>query len=441
MGLGMGKTAVTLTSIAHMLNIGYLNAVLIVAPIRVCRLVWRTEAQKWAHTKHLTFNMVMGTQDQRTRSLLRPANVYLINYDNLLWLSEALQTYYIAKKRPLPFDGIVFDELSLLKNSTTNRVKSLRKILPHFKWRTGLTGTPASNGYRDLHGEFLVLDDGVRLGTSKSAFMTRFYRKQGFKYIPFPDTEATITHLISDIVMELNSDDYIKMPDLIVNDIECELPEGVRRIYDKMEKDFFAQLDNGTDVEVFNQGSLTNKLLQLSNGNIYPVAGMPMWEPVHSAKLEALEEIMEESEGEPVFCSYAYRSDAERIMHHFRDLKPINLTACKTESALNDAMMRWKSGDCRLMIAHPASASHGVDGLQSCGNIIVHFGLNWSLDLYEQFNGRIRRQGQGRPVTCHRILCRDTMDQAQALALSDKATTQSSLRKAIKEYQNSRKSS
>jgi hypothetical protein len=161
---------------------------------------------------------------------------------------------------------------------------------------------------------------------------------------------------------------------------------------------------------------------------------MPLWEPVHDLKLDALEEILDEAQGSPVLCSYAYRSDAERIMTKFKDLRPINLTECKTEASLMNAMHRWAIGDCALMIGHPASMGHGIDGLQKNGHILVWYGLNWSLDLYEQFNARVRRQGQGVPVICHRILMRDTLDQAQALALDEKATTQNGLRNAVKQY-------
>lgn len=438
--MGLGKTVITLTSAAHLINAGFLNAIVIVAPIRVCRLVWRQEAEKWQHTKHLRFNMVVGTKDQRTRALMRPADIYLVNYENLGWLAETLQTYYISKDRPLPFDGIVFDEISKCKNSSTNRVKALKKVLPHFKWRTGLTGTPASNGYKDLHGQFLVLDDGKRLGTSKTQFKTKFYRKVGpYKEVPFDDTEEQIKQLIGDITLEMSAEDYNPLPDMIVNDVEVELTDELRSKYDAMEKQFFLQLDNGVEKEMFNQASLTNACLQFSNGAIYPVAGMPLWEPLHDLKLDALEDIIEESNGQPILCSYAYRSDAERIMKRFADIDPINLTECKSESSLRIAMERWKNGDCRLMIGHPASMGHGVDGLQQRGHTLVWFGLNWSLDLYEQFNARIRRQGQGIPVICHRILCRDTLDQAQALALDEKATTQTALRAAIKSYRDTRK--
>jgi SNF2 family DNA or RNA helicase len=437
--MGLGKTVITLTSLAHLIRTQFLRGVIIVAPIRVIRLVWRQEAAKWEHTKHLRFSMVTGTKDQRTRALLRPADVYMINYENLGWLAETLQTYFVKKDKPMPFNGVVWDEISKCKNSATNRVKAVKKILDKFDWTTGLTGTPASNGYKDLHGQFLVVDKGQRLGTSKTQFKTRFYRKVGpYKEVPYEDTEDTIKKLIGDITLEMSAEDYNPLPDLMINNIEIEMPDDLRAKYEKMEKEFFLVLDSGKEVEAFNQASLTNKCLQFSNGAMYPVAGMPLWEPVHDLKLEALEDIIDEANGSPVLCAYAYRSDAARIMEKFKHLDPINLTECKSEASLTNAMHRWKTGDCSLMIGHPASMGHGIDGLQKNGHILVWYGLNWSLDLYEQFNARVRRQGQGVPVICHRIMCRDTLDQAQALALDEKATTQAGLRNAIKEYRMSK---
>lgn len=353
--MGLGKTVITLTSIAHLINSGFLRGVVIVAPIRVIRLVWRQEALKWTHSAHLKFSMVVGTKDQRTRALLRPADIYIVNYENLGWLSETLHTYFIKKGRPIPFNGIVWDEISKMKNSATNRVKAFRKIADHFDWATGLTGTPASNGYKDLHGQFLVVDKGERLGTSKTSFRTRFYRKVGpFKELPYNDTEDTIKKLIGDITLEMSAEDYNPLPDLIVNDIELDMPDDLRLRYDQLEKEFFMVLDSGKEVEVFNQAAVTNKCLQFSNGAIYPVAGMPLWESVHDIKLDALEDIIDEVQGNPVLCAYAYRSDAERIMTKFKSLRPINLTQCKSEASLIGAMRRWETGDCQLMIGHPA---------------------------------------------------------------------------------------
>lgn len=435
--MGLGKTIITLSSIAHLINTGFLKGVLIVAPIRVIRLVWKQESAKWQHTKHLKFSMIAGLKDQRTRALMRQADIYLVNYENLKWLSETLQTYYVSKGRPLPFNGVVWDEVSKMKNSTTNRVSAICKILDQFVWTTGLTGTPASNGFKDLHGQYLVVDRGQRLGVSKTKFMMEWYRKaseDSRKLIPYKDTEERIKQLIGDITLEMSAEDYNKLPDLIVNNIEIDMPDLLRAKYDQMEREFFIQLDSGTEVEMFNKAALTNKCLQFSNGAMYPVAGMPLWEPVHDLKLDALEEVIDEANGSPVLCSYAYRSDAERIMERFKHLNPINLTNCKSQASLENAMARWQAEDCPLMIGHPASMGHGVDGLQKTGHTLVWFGLNWSLDLYEQFNARLRRQGQGVPVICHRILMRDTLDQAQAMALDDKATTQASLRNAIKQY-------
>lgn len=444
--MGLGKTIVTLTSIAHLINAGFLSGVIIVAPSRVIRLVWRQEAAKWEHTKHLRFRMVTGTRDQRTRALMQPADVYLINYENMKWLAEVLDTYFIAKGRPLPFNGVVWDEISKMKNSTTHRVRAWfnsrkdNNVLDHFIWRTGLTGTPASNGYKDLHGQYLVVDGGGRLGKFKTAFMTRWYKKAGTsrKDVPYRDTEDGIRDLIADITLEMSAEDYNPLPDLIVNNIEIEMPDDLRTKYDRLEKEFFMMLDCGKTIEVFNQAALTNKCLQFSNGAMYPIAGVPLWEPVHELKLDALDEIIDEAQGSPVLCAYAYRSDAERIMTRFKDLRPINLSECKSESALTGAMHRWTTGDCQLMIGHPASMGFGLDGLQKNGHILVWYGLNWSLDLYEQFNARLRRQGQGVPVMCHRILMQDTLDQAQVIALDEKSTAQVGLRNAVKKYRQSK---
>jgi SNF2 family DNA or RNA helicase len=440
--MGLGKTVITLTSIAHLLNAGFLNGVLIVAPIRVIRLVWKQEAKKWGHTKDLRFVSITGDRDQRIRALMQPADVYLVNYENLKWLAETLVQYYINRGKSLPFTGLVWDEISKMKNSTTNRVQAWfsgqrkQNLLDHFVWTTGLTGTPASNGYKDLHGQYLVIDRGQRLGTSKTKFKQRHYYKPNgsFKEIPFENAEEEIKHLISDITLEMSAEDYNPLPDLIVNDVWVEMSGKVREQYESLEKEFFFNLDNGSSVEAFNAAALTNKCLQFSNGAVYPIAGLPVWEEVHDLKLEALEDIIDEAQGSPILCAYAYRSDAERIMEKFKTLRPINLTACKSEKSLNDAMNRWKSGDCALMIGHPASMGHGIDGLQKNGHILVWYGLNWSLDLVDQFNARIRRQGLGVPAICHRIMTKDTLDAAQRDALEGKARTETALRKAINEY-------
>jgi SNF2 family DNA or RNA helicase len=433
--MGLGKTVITLTSIAHLIKSDYLQGVLIVAPIRVIKLVWRQEALKWHHTKDLTFSSMVGNKNQRTTALMKKADIYLINYENLKWLSIAINEYFIKTKTPLPFDGIVWDEISKMKNSNTKRVKAYKQIAPSFKWTTGLTGTPASNGYKDLHGQFLVLDNGQRLGVGKTQFTNRFYYKVGmYKLVEHTTTKEIIQNLIGDMTLQMSAEDYNPLPDLLVNDIEVELPKNARRLYDSMEKELYLQLESGNGIELVNHLALMNKCFQFSNGAVYLSPESSEFEQVHTGKLEALNDIIEEANGKQVLCAYNFRSDAQVIMEHFKALRPINLTDCKTTTQLENAMLRWKNGDCLLMIGHPASMGHGIDGLQDNGNIVVWFGLNWSLDLYEQMNARIRRQGQVEPVICHRIFCRDTLDETQKLALDNKALTQHELRQLIKQY-------
>jgi len=430
---GLGKTIITLTSIARMVGSMQLQSVLVVAPMRVCTLVWRQEAAKWQHTQHLTFMPLTGCPEVRTRCLQRPADIYLINYEKLRWLGE------IAHKIELPFNGVVWDEITKLKNSTTKRVKAVAEILPHMKWRTGLTATPASNGLKDLHGQYLVTDFGKRLGTSKKQFQQRYFYADGpYKIKPFDSAGEEIQEAISDMTLEMSAEDYNPLPDLIVNDVMVELPIDVRDQYETLEKEFFMQLESGNEIEVFNTATLFNKCLQLSNGAVILDPDKPGWEDVHDTKLNALADIIEGSGDEPIFLAYAFRADAERIMERFKKINPINLTACKGEAKLNNAMDLWKSGGVKLMIAHPASCGHGIDGLQEAGHTIVWFGLNWSLDFYEQFNGRIRRQGIGSPPICHRILSANTLDVLQSIRLQEKSLGQSTLRSAVKRYRESK---
>jgi SNF2 family DNA or RNA helicase len=438
--VGLGKTVITLSSIAHLLGHGFLRGVLIVAPVRVCKLVWRQEATKWTHTAGLTFaNLTTGSKRRLSTLLHIKADVYLINFENLKWLVDTLVEYYAETNTPLPFDGLVIDEISKLKNSSTKRVKALMRMRNDFKWATGLTASPAANGYKDLHGQYLVIDKGERLGTGKTAYMRQYYEDSGqYAKRPKADAVQNIHALISDITLEMSAEDYNPLPKLIENDIVVDLPPSIRSQYDRLEKDFFTQIDAGHDIEVINQASLYNKLLQFAAGTVYPVPGLDLYEHIHNMKLEALMELLDEMNGAPLLLAYPYRSSAQIIMDTFKHLDPINLTLCKSDKALNNAMRRWKDGDCPLMIGHPASMGHGIDGLQDSCDTVCWFGVNWSYELTEQFNGRVRRQGQARPVTSHRILAQDTMDMAQVEVLTMKETTQTGLRKSVGNYRKNR---
>jgi len=438
--MGAGKTVVTLTTIAHLIKHGAIRAALVCAPLRVAQSVWAQEAQKWEHLRHLRFSLIHGGGPiDRMRALTRPADVYLINYEGIVWLAAQLRHYYVGRGTLLPFDMLVLDESSRMKNVDTKRMEAFLgegtdSLLPYFTYRTGLTGTPASNGLEDLFGQFLVVDNGERLGTSLNSYLSTHFTAEGYggyKHQVTPNGERFIHERVSDIVLEMNQDEYNRLPDMIVNDIYVDLKPEHRVQYEQLERDLFTELDNGVELEVLNEAAKTNKCLQYSNGAAYTNTETREWHPVHDAKLDALEDILEEAGGEPVLVAYNYRPDAARIMKRFPYAKNITgMSGAEFTQTLSD----WKAGKVRLLLGHPASMGHGVDGLQDRGNILVWFGLNWSLELYLQFNARLQRQGQGRPVVCHRILTNDTLDDAVKVALAVKDTIQTDLRAAVDQY-------
>jgi len=451
--MGLGKTPITLTSIVDRMRMGSVQKVLIFGPLRVVQAVWSREAKKWEHTRHLRFSVMHGSKEKRLRALFANADVYLTNYENMNWLAETLDHYYLSQGKPLPFQMVVYDEISKLKNSTSLRmaggsrdrkdrfgdvhkikVTGWRKIIPHIPIRTGLTGTPASNGYLDLHGQYLAVDGGQRLGAFITHYKNDFFESDymGWSYTPTDMGKQRIEELISDITKKMDAKDYLDMPAVKVTNLMVDMPEKARKWYQEVEKEMFTQLESGREIEVFSRSSVSNKCLQFCNGSPYFPDSVE-FEAVHDAKLDALEDVLEEAGGSPVLCSYTFKSDAARIMKRFKKYKPVNLTAVAsedTEKVIND----WNSGKIKLLIGHPASMGHGIDGLQESGSTVVWFGLNWSLELYEQMNGRIDRQGQTRPVSVIRILCRDTIDLAVADALERKTDDQEGLKSALQRY-------
>lgn len=450
---GLGKTPITLTTIVDRMRAGQVQKTLIFGPLRVIQAVWEREARKWEHTRYLKFSVMHGTKEQRLRALFAKADVYLINYEAMNWLAETLDHYYLSQGKPLPFQMVVYDEISKLKNSTSLRmaggnrdrkdkhgtvhkikVTGWRKIIPHIPIRTGLTGTPASNGYLDLHGQYLAIDNGQRLGKFITHFKNDFFASDymGWSYTPTDLGKQAIEERISVITKKMDAKDYLDMPAVQITNMLVDMPEKARKGYKEVERDMFTQLESGREVEVFSRSSVSNKCLQFCNGSPYYPESTE-YEALHDAKLDALESIIEEAGGQPVLCSYTFKADAERILKRLKSYKPVNLTAVAskdTERVIND----WNSGKVKLLIGHPASMGHGIDGLQEAGNIIVWFGLNWSLELYEQMNGRIDRQGQKRPVSIIRILCRDTIDLAVADAIERKTDDQEGLKAALQRY-------
>jgi hypothetical protein len=369
------------------------------------------------------------------------------------WLAETLDHYYLAQGKPLPFQMVVYDEVSKLKNSTTRRmaggyrdftdkqgnehkikITGWRKFINEFDYRMGLTGTPASNGYLDLHGQYLAVDGGQRLGEYITHYKNSYFVSDymGWKYVPSDVGKQWIEHKISDITLKMDAADYLDLPAVKTVNLMVDLPPKARKAYEDVERDLFTQLDNGTEIELFSRTSVSNKCLQFCNGTPY-VGDTKEFEKLHDVKLEALEDVLEEAAGQPVLCSYTFKSDARRIMKRFKAYKPVNLT--ETPSKDTEAVIqRWKDGKIKLLLGHPASMGHGIDGLQENGSIIVWFGLNWSLELHDQMNGRLNRQGQKQSVTVIRILCNDTIDLAVADAIERKTDDQEGLKAALERY-------
>jgi SNF2 family DNA or RNA helicase len=451
--MGLGKTIITLTSIIERMNAGQVKKILIFGPLRVIQSVWRAECRKWSHTKHLRCSILHGNKEKRTRALFINAHIYLCNYENMNWLAETLDHYYLAQGKPLPFQMVVYDEVSKLKNSTTRRmaggyrdftdkqgnehkikITGWRKFINEFDYRMGLTGTPASNGYLDLHGQYLAVDGGQRLGEYITHYKNSYFVSDymGWKYVPSDVGKQWIEHKISDITLKMDAADYLDLPAVKTVNLMVDLPPKARKAYEDVERDLFTQLDNGTEIELFSRTSVSNKCLQFCNGTPY-VGDTKEFEKLHDVKLEALEDVLEEAAGQPVLCSYTFKSDARRIMKRFKAYKPVNLT--ETPSKDTEAVIqRWKDGKIKLLLGHPASMGHGIDGLQENGSIIVWFGLNWSLELHDQMNGRLNRQGQKQSVTVIRILCNDTIDLAVADAIERKTDDQEGLKAALERY-------
>lgn len=424
--MGLGKTISTLTAI-EALKFDYceINTVLVVAPKRVAETVWEEEAKNWDHTKHLKFSKIIGTERQRLAALKIKADIYVISRDNIAWLCSL----YAAK---LPFDMLVIDELSSFKAHQTQRFKSLRLARPWFKRVVGLTGTPAPNGLINLWSQMYLIDRGERLEKTITAYRSRYFRPGAsngyvvYSYNLLADSERLIQEKIKDICISMRAEDYLEMPERIDNFVRVTLPDKLYDAYKKFEKDSVITLANeaqeGATINAVNAAALSNKLLQFANGAMYDENKNIV--PIHDLKLEALKEIIDTSNGKPILVAWTYQFDRDRIKSYFRNLNPREL---KTAQDIND----WNAGKVQLMLAHPASAGHGIN-LQAGGNIIVWYGLTWSLELYQQFNARLYRQGQKQHTIIHHIVTSKTHDEDVIKALKSKDKTQNNLMNSIK---------
>lgn len=415
-GLGLGKTITTLTAIVDLIDSMTVSKVLIVAPLRVANSVWHKEAANWQHTKHLKFSIVTGSEKERLAALHKTADVYVINRENVTWIVE-----HYAKK--WPFDMIVIDEASSFKSPSSQRFKSLRKTIPFTDRLVELTGTPSPNGLLDVWSQMYLLDCGARLGRSMTAYKQRFFEVgyNGYSFKPVPSANGIIHRLIDDIVISLNVDDYLEMPERIDTIIRVPLPPSRMAEYKQLEREFLIQI-NDNDIVAYNAATLAGKLLQYCNGAIY-TDELKNWTEIHSAKLDAIDDIIAENSDENLLIAYNFKTDLERLKKRYPDAVVLDNNP--------DIIKQWNDGNIKMLLAHPASAGHGLN-LQHGGSIIVWFGLNWSLELYQQFNGRLHRQGQTKPVRVVHIVADGCIDDKVMLAIENKAITQDELLNAMK---------
>ncbi|MBC8580167.1 SNF2-related protein [Zhenhengia yiwuensis] len=417
MDMGMGKTVSTLTAVLELLfDYFEVSKVLVIAPLRVADTTWTDEVDKWEHLSELKVAKVLGTQDERIKALGAKADIYVINRENVSWLVERYKARW-------PFDMVVVDELSSFKSPKSKRFKDLKKVLPYIKRIVGLTGTPAPNSLLDLWPQLYLLDRGERLGKTLTSYREKYFlpdkRNQHIVYTyklkPFADED--IHKQIGDICISLSADDYLELPERIDNIIKVKLPEKVMKQYKEFEKEQLLELQ-GTDITAATAGVVVGKLLQMANGQIYDDEGEV--HKIHEAKLEALSELVDT--GQPLLVFYNFKHDYECLMSAFKNPRTL-----KTSQDIKD----WNEGKIQLLLAHPASVGHGLN-LQAGGNIIIWYGLTWSLELYQQANARLYRQGQKNNVIIHHLVAEGTVDEHVMEVLQTKDKGQQGLLQAVK---------
>lgn len=415
---GLGKSVISLTAINDlMLDYFDVSRTLVIAPLRVANSTWPDEIKKWDHLKHLNFSVVIGSEKERLDALRKPAHIYLINRENVDWI--------ITKSGvPWKFDMVVIDELSSFKSYQAKRFKSLLKVRPKIKRIVGLTGTPSSNGLMDLWAEFRLLDMGERLGRYITYYRQNFFipdkrnQQMIFSYKPKDGAEKKIYSLISDITISMKSKDFLKMPECVMNEVIVTLSDKEQKLYDSLKHDMMLSLEEN-EIDAINAATLSNKLLQMSNGAVYNDDKESL--QIHDRKLDALEDLIEGANGKPVLVTYWFKHDLEKIKDRF-DVREI-----KSAKDISD----WNKGKIPVALIHPASAGHGLN-LQAGGSTLIWFGLTWSLELYQQTNARLYRQGQDSTVVIHHILTKGTIDEDVMKALKAKERIQDALIESVK---------
>jgi SNF2 family DNA or RNA helicase len=414
--MGLGKTTTTLTAIDELMNDYFVtNKVLVIAPLRVANTVWHKEASKWEHLSHLKFSIITGKLNDRLTALQRTADVYVINRENVKWLVE----HYKAK---WPFDMVVIDESSSFKSHASQRFKALKKVVPYISRMVLLTGTPAANGYMDLWPQMYLLDGGLRLGRTITMFRTRYFDKNpyGFDYTIRSGSVTEIQNNIKDLVLSMQAEDYLELPKFVPTVLENPLEGPLLKQYEKFEKDLVLKLNGEDNITAMSAATLSNKLLQFCSGNMYDEDGKV--HHIHDLKIDTLKEVIDENPNDNILVAYNYKHELEALKRAFPEACVLSKSGAEVE--------QWNKGEIKTLLAHPASAGHGLN-LQHGGSLIIWYGFTWSLELYQQFNARLHRQGQTEVVRAMHIAVGE-VEYKLMTALAKKDATQDKLIKALK---------
>ena len=434
--MGLGKTIATLTAVSRLMFDSFeISKVLVIAPKFVAENVWSTETDKWDHTRFLRLSLVTGTEKQRINALNAAADIYIINRENVAWLVGHYRSHF-------PFEMIVIDELSSFKSPKAQRFKSLRHVLPRIERIVGLTGTPAPNGLIDLWSQLYLLDQGKSLGNRLTLFRDKYFtpgRRNGpiiYEYRIKPGADKEIHQAISGICISMKSADYLELPSRIDHYIKVRLENDIMKKYTDFEATLMLELLQGQEITAVNAAVLSGKLRQFANGAVYD--DDKNFITIHDAKLEALKELIEQANGNPVLIFYEFRHDLIRIMQTLKEHAPQSLSPksslshCRIVKLSNSQILQeWNKGKIPILLAHPASAGHGLN-LQFGGNTVIWFGADWSLELYQQANARLHRQGQSKPVNVYHLIAENTIDEDVIKSLASKSSGQESLMNSIK---------
>lgn len=418
--MGLGKTVITLTALERLLYDSFtVSRVLVIAPLRVAQTTWSSEAQKWDHLQHLRISRVLGSRAQRLAALEVPADIYVINRENVAWLVQHYGTDW-------PFDAVVVDELSSFKSASARRFKALRKVRPLVRIFWGLTGTPVPNGLIDLWPQIYLLDRGERLGKTLGGYRDTYFRpgrRNGYvvyDWVPRAGAEERIYKQIGDICVSMKAADHLKMPERVDVTVPVVLDDMSMELYTQLEEEAVLPLADAAVIDAGTAATVTGKLMQMANGAVYDDARQV--HPIHEAKLDALEDLLEAANGQSVLVFYAYQHDLDRIKARFPQ-------AVKLEGP--DTLAAWDRGEIPMLLAHPAAAGHGLN-LQAGGHIVIWFGLTWSLELYQQACARLYRQGQRETVTVFHLVAQGTVDEDAMAVLAGKADRQEAMLAAVK---------